>query len=154
MRLLQSFAKALIGVRLLLGEPNARIHVAATLTAVGAGWLLRLTPLEWAVVATNIGLVLVLEALNTAMESYVDLAAPGRHQFAARAKDAAAGAVLIASVLAVVVAALVFGPRLGELRAAFTGFASAHPFATAVYIAVTAAFLAAGVLWRGKRSRD
>jgi len=150
MKLLTSFGKALLGVGLLLREPNARIHAAATLTVVGAGYLISLSRLEWAVVVTNIGLVLVLETLNTALESYVDLAAPGRNPAAARAKDAAAGAVLIASVIAVVVAALVFGPRLGELAGALAAAWTAHPVACALYLAVVFAFLAAGVGWRGK----
>jgi len=150
MRLLRSFAKALVGVGLLLREPNARIHVAATLTVVGAGCLLHLGALQWAVIATNIGLVLVLETLNTALEGYVDLAAPGRHEMAARAKDAAAGAVLIASVLAVVVAGLIFLPRLDELRVAFGAVWSADPAGVVAYLAVAAAFLVAGVVWRGK----
>ncbi len=150
MRLLRSFAKALVGVGLLLREPNARIHVAATLTVIGAGCLLHLSATHWAVIATNIGLVFVLETLNTALEGYVDLAAPGRHEMAARAKDAAAGAVLIASVLAVIVAGLIFWPRRGELRAALGAAWSSDPTGVAAYLTVTAAFLVAGVVWRGK----
>lgn len=149
-RLFTSFARAFAGVGLLLREPNARIHVAATLTALGVGYLLRLSRVEWAIVVMNIGLVVTFESLNTAMESYVDLAAPGRHEIARRAKDAAAGAVLIASVVSVGVAWIIFGPRLGEIWPALVAAWGQSPVLVSAYGAVTLAFLLAGVLWRDK----
>lgn len=64
-------------------------------------------------------LVLVAELVNTAVEAVVDLAAPGRDPRAAAAKDAAAGAVLLAAMAAVAVGLAVFGPPLWRwLRAA------------------------------------
>ncbi len=124
--------------------------MAAALAVGGAGYLVGLTPVEWGLVALSVGLVLALETLNTALEGYVDLAAPGRHETAARAKDAAAGAVLLASTATVVVAALVFGPRLPGLGRALGAVFAAHPVATVAYLAVTLTFLLAGVLWRDK----
>jgi diacylglycerol kinase len=149
-RLGRSFVKAFAGIGLLLREPNARIHVAAALTVVAAGRLVGLDPLEWAVIALNIGFVLALETLNTALEGYVDLAAPGRDEVAARAKDAAAGAVLIAATTSVLVAALVFGPRLGELGTALLLAWRLRPGLSAAYAAAVLGFLLSGVLWRGK----
>jgi len=149
-RLVMSFSKAFAGIGLLLREPNARIHVAATLTVIGAGRLLGLSTVEWAIIVLTIGLVLALETLNTALEVYVDLAAPGRHEVAGRAKDAAAGAVLIASIATVIVAGFIFGPRLGELRSGFGLAWAAAPAGVTVYLAVTLAFLLGGVVWRGK----
>jgi len=149
-RLGRSFVKAFAGVGFLLREPNARIHVAAALTVVGAGRLVGLDRLEWAVIALNIGLVLALETLNTALEGYVDLAAPGRDEVAARAKDAAAGAVLIAAAASVLVAVLIFGPRLEELGTALLLAWRLRPGLSAAYAAVALGFLLSGVLWRGK----
>jgi diacylglycerol kinase (ATP) len=149
-RIVLSFARAFIGIGFLLREPNARIHVAAALTVTGAGLLAALSRVEWAVVLASIGLVFALETLNTALEGYVDLAAPGRHETAGRAKDAAAGAVLLASFTSVGVAVILFGPRLGALREALGQAWTDHPLAVGLYIAVTLTFLLAGVLWRDK----
>ncbi len=149
-RLALSFAKAFIGISFLLREPNARIHVAASLTVVAAGLLVRLGPVEWAILVVSIGVVLGLETLNTALEGYVDLAAPGRDEVAARAKDAAAGAVLLAAMASVVVAAVIFGPRLGELRAGLAAAWASRPVAVLAYLAVILTMLLSGVLWREK----
>jgi undecaprenol kinase len=56
-------------------------------------------------------LVWILEAINTAIEALVDLAAPDFHPLAKKAKDIAAGGVLIGAILAVIIGALVFLPK-------------------------------------------
>jgi diacylglycerol kinase len=148
--LFRSFAKAFVGIGLLLREPNARIHVAATLAVTGAGRLLDLPALEWAIVIATIGLVLALETLNTALEVYVDLATPGRDEAAGRAKDAAAGAVLIASLAAVIVAAFILGPRLTTLGLRLGLAWASAPVGVGLYVTVTAVCLLSGIFWRGK----
>ena len=60
-------------------------------------------------------LVLSLELVNTALEALSDLISPEWHPLAKLAKDAAAGAVLVGSVVSVVVGAAVFGPPLYRL---------------------------------------
>jgi len=82
-------------------QPNVRFHALAAALVVVAGVLLRIPPLAWAVVALAIGLVVVAELLNTAIEAVVDLVSPDDHPLAKLAKDTAAGAVLVASVVAV-----------------------------------------------------
>jgi diacylglycerol kinase (ATP) len=149
-RLVTSFLKAFMGIGFLLREPNARIHIAASLTVVGAAILVRPTPVEWAIISLNIGVVLALETLNTALEGYVDLAAPGRDEVAGRAKDAAAGAVLLAAIASVFIAAFIFGPRLPELGAALSAAWAAHPLPVVAYLTITGAILLSGVLWRDK----
>jgi diacylglycerol kinase (ATP) len=76
------------------------------------GFVLGLERWEWCVLAGATGLVWVAECLNTALEALADLASPGEHPLAGRAKDIAAGAVLCASATAVIVGCLVFGPKL------------------------------------------
>ena len=86
--------------------------MCATVAVVIIGLYLDLPSLEWAVLVLAISTVWVAEALNTAIEFVVDLASPGYHPLAGKAKDVAAGAVLLASFFAVVIGVLVLGPRI------------------------------------------
>ncbi|MEF2277681.1 diacylglycerol kinase family protein [Deinococcus sp. YIM 134068] len=90
-------------------QANFRIEVWAGVVAVALAFLLRV-PLSPILLCCT--LVLSLELLNTALEAVVDLASPELHPLAKVAKDAAAGAVLVASVGALLVGAVVLGPPL------------------------------------------
>lgn len=107
-----SFGHALRGLQVLLRQPNARIHAVAAALALGLGAGLRISTLEWLAVVLAVVLVVGAEALNTALELAVDLASPEWHALARDAKDTAAAGVLVCSVGAAVVGAVVFGPRL------------------------------------------
>ena len=110
---IRSFRCALRGVRhTLLSQHNAWIHAVATVAACGLGLLLGLSKLEWCAIVLAIAGVWTAEAFNTALESLCDLASPEFHPRVEKAKDTAAGAVLIAAVGAVVIGLLVFGPPL------------------------------------------
>ena len=110
---LDSFRFALRGVRLLLrSETHARIHLLATILVVALGTTFSLSSVEWGLVVLVTGLVWTAEAFNTAIERVVDLASPERHELAEKAKDLAAGGVLLAAVTAVIVGILLFGPRI------------------------------------------
>ena len=61
------------------------------------------------------GVVWITEALNTAIEDVVDLSSPGRHPLAGRAKDVAAGAVLVATAASAIVGLIIFAPRFWAL---------------------------------------
>lgn len=110
---LRSFRYAFRGIgEMLRTETNARIHAVASIGAVGAGVVLSIDRVEWLVLVLTIAVVWSLEAVNTAFESLCDVVSPGDHPQVARAKDIAAGAVLIAAIAAVVEAGLIFGPRV------------------------------------------
>jgi diacylglycerol kinase (ATP) len=107
-----SFADAGRGLRALVGEPNARVQLAAALAVVAlAGWL-GLDRRDWALLVLAIGLVLAAEAGNTALEALADRVAPDSHPLVGKAKDVAAGGVLIASLAAALLGLLVLGPPL------------------------------------------
>lgn len=108
---LESFRHALDGVGATARGRNFRVQLAAGAAAVALGAFFRISAGEWIAVALCIGLVLGGECANTALEAAVDLASPGRHPLAKRAKDAAAGAVLLFSLAAAVIGAVVFLPR-------------------------------------------
>jgi len=91
------------------------IHLIAAILVMIAALVLRLTLYEFALLCLAITLVLFAELVNTALEVVVDLVSPDFHPLAQRAKDVAAGAVLLASV-----AALVLG-YLAVSRFIFTG---------------------------------
>jgi diacylglycerol kinase (ATP) len=94
-------------------QRNFRIHVCIGILAIGLGILLHLQAVEMAVIGLTSGLVLVMELLNTAIESVVDLTVKQNyHELAKIAKDCAAGAVLVSSLAAVLVAGVLLLPPL------------------------------------------
>lgn len=114
--LVESFGAAFSGLRdLWLTQRNVRIHVCAAVLAVAVGVWLGLHWTEWALLVLTIALVIVAEGLNTALEALVDLASPEKRPLARRSKDISAAAVLLAALFSLVVAALLFLPRLWEL---------------------------------------
>ena len=115
-RLARSFGHAFRGLGMMLRtQANARIHAAATVLVVAGGLWLGISRGEWCAVTAGIGLVWLAEGLNTALEALVDLVSPDEHPLAGRAKDVAAGAVLCAALAALVIGAVVFGPRVWAL---------------------------------------
>jgi diacylglycerol kinase (ATP) len=74
-----------------------RIHFIAALVLLLVVLFLRVSPIEFALLAISVLFVLFAELINTAVEAIVDLASPGFHPLAKIAKDTAAGAVLIAA---------------------------------------------------------
>jgi diacylglycerol kinase len=109
----RSFRFAWQGVRDLNGtQPNWRIHLFAGALACALGIGLRVPPAELALLALTIGLVLALEAMNTAIEAAVDTTGLPPSPSARRAKDSAAAGVLLGAIAAVAVGALVLGPRV------------------------------------------
>lgn len=108
---LASFGYAFAGIAVLLREQhNARVHLLATAVVVGAGILFHVSMTEWALLVLAITGVWVAEALNTAIELVCDVASPEYHPLVKKAKDVAAGAVLLSATGAAAIGALVFLP--------------------------------------------
>lgn len=117
-RLVRSFGYALEGIAYTIKtQRNMQIHVGAAILALGASWLLQVTWDRVLLVFFSIFLVLILEIVNTAIEATVDLVTAEFHPLAKIAKDAAAGAVLMAAILSFIVGIYVFsGPLLKVLN--------------------------------------
>jgi len=96
-------------------QGHLKLHVLAGLAVVLCAWRAGLSRLEWLVLILTIGSVIGAEMLNTAVELVVDLVQPNFHPLAGIAKDVAAGAVLISTLQAVVVGALLFFRPLERL---------------------------------------
>ena len=107
-------------------QRNFRVHTGVGTLAMVLCWILKVSNLEIAIICLTIGAVLVMEILNTALESLVDLTVGQTyHQLAKIAKDCAAGAVLMAAIVALIIAALIFAPPLWESLQHYLHLASA-----------------------------
>lgn len=106
---IQSFRFAANGIRLAVaGQRNMKIHIAAALGVTVGGIYYTISNTEWCLVLLAIGLVMTAELLNSSIESLVDLMEPRQHPLAGKAKDIAAGGVLVACVSAAGIGLLVF----------------------------------------------
>jgi undecaprenol kinase/diacylglycerol kinase (ATP) len=95
-------------------EPNFRIQLGILVCVIVAGFVFRVSLLEWLAIVMVAGLVVVAEVLNTALEYLADATHPEVDPGIGRAKDASAGAVLVASGAAVVVGLIIFLPKLWQ----------------------------------------
>lgn len=86
-------------------EQSFRIHVVATIGVIAALLWLQPSPSWWAIAALTIAFVVATEIVNTALEGLADHLHPEQHPAIKAVKDCAAGAVLVASVAALGVAA-------------------------------------------------
>jgi diacylglycerol kinase (ATP) len=93
-------------------QHNAWIHATVTIATIGAGWALNIHPHDWRWLALALILVWTAEATNTAFEYLCDVISPQYHPSVEKAKDIAAGAVLICSAGAVAIGALTLTPYL------------------------------------------
>lgn len=96
-------------------QPNAWFQMGIWVVVTAVGLAFGLTGGEWCAAVLAMALVWITEALNTAIEGVVDLASPGRHPLAGRAKDVAAGAVLVATAASAIVGLIIFAPRFWAL---------------------------------------
>jgi diacylglycerol kinase len=112
-RLIRSFSFAFKGLRYATAtQPNFRIHLVLAFIAIALGFLLQLSPAEWQWTMLAIALVLVIELLNTGIETLTDLVSPGYNEKAGRVKDVCAGAVVIAALFALITGIVIFLPKL------------------------------------------
>ncbi|MBR0382240.1 MAG: diacylglycerol kinase family protein [Eubacterium sp.] len=96
-------------------ERNIKIHLFIACLVVLSGIIFRISRMEWIICIVLFGQVLSLELVNTALESVVDLVTDEWKPLAKTAKDAAAGAVLIAAIMAAIAGLLIFIPQLIDL---------------------------------------
>lgn len=109
----KSFQHAFAGIRAVIRkERNMKIHCFAAVLVILCGILFHISRTEWLICLILFALVMSLEVLNTAIESTVDLVTEEYDPKAKLAKDAAAGAVLVAAIFAAVIGILIFLPKL------------------------------------------
>ena len=112
-RLTGSFKYAFEGIiQTYKGEQNLKIHTFIAILVVVFGFFLKISIVEWFACLILIGLVLMSEFFNTAIEYVVDLASPKIHPLAKAAKDTASAGVLIMAIMAAIVGGIIFIPKL------------------------------------------
>lgn len=93
-------------------QTNINIHIIISVLVIIAGFIFKINRVEWLFIIFAIGLVLSAELFNTAIETLVDLVSPDYNQKAGQVKDVAAGAVLIAAFISVIIGLIVFLPKI------------------------------------------
>ena len=109
----RSFKYASRGIwRFFRTEHNAWIHLGATFLIIAFAFFFKLTTIEAICIVFCIAFVWVTEMINTAIEKAMDFISTERHEQIRNIKDMAAGAVLIASITAVIVGSIIFIPKI------------------------------------------
>lgn len=92
-------------------ERNMKIHVSIMLMVIFCGILFRISLLEWFLCIILFGLVLSAECFNTSIETVIDMVMPDQNEMAGRAKDIAAGGVLVLAIVAFIIGLFIFVPK-------------------------------------------
>lgn len=112
-RLTNSFRFASFGIlQAYKGEQNLKIHTVMAVLVILCGFLFHISYVEWLVVLVLIGLVLMAEFFNTAVEYVVDLASPNIHPLAKAAKDTASAGVLMMAIISAIIGLIIFVPKM------------------------------------------
>ncbi len=131
--LLRSFKFAFRGlVYCVKNERNFRIHITISFYVVLLSLFFSLSLTEYAILVITLGLVIIAEIMNTAMEVLVDIGSGGYNHLARIAKDVVAGMVLICAALSVVIGLLIFCKAEGFIR--MFQFFTQNPFILIAFI--------------------
>jgi len=92
-------------------EPSIKVQLVVAVIVTIAGFYFNISKTEWMFQIAMIGLVMSIEGVNTAIEYLANFIHPEHHRKIAVIKDVAAGAVLIASIVAIIIAAFIYLPK-------------------------------------------
>ena len=110
-RLYKSFTYAFRGLgKTLKEEQNLQIQSIAGLVVIILGWYFRIEVEEWLILILVIGLVILMEIINSAIERITDVLKPRLDSYVKEIKDIMAAAVMLASVIAIIVGLIIFLP--------------------------------------------
>ena len=110
---IKSFSYALNGIaQLIKGEHNAWIHLLATIVVVFLGCYFSISTSGWALLVLAISMVWLAEGMNTAIEVLANAVSTEQNPLIGKAKDIAAGAVLLSAIGAAIIGCLVFYPHV------------------------------------------
>lgn len=99
-------------VTLIKTEKNFQIHLTVSIFVIIINVILQLSVIEWTIILLTIGSVLITEAFNTTVELTIDYVKPEFHPQAKIIKDIAAGAVLLAASISVIIGIIIYIPKI------------------------------------------
>ena len=111
----QKFMNALRGIGVFFHLTKARdlaVYIISSIIVVSLGLYFRVSSSEWTALVFAIGLVIVSETFNTAIEIDIDLTSPEYHPYARDTKDVAAAAALLSVFTAIIVGLMIFLPKI------------------------------------------
>jgi diacylglycerol kinase len=115
-KLFKSFGYALNGMKIAFKEErNMKIYLYISLGVLIAGFISKLTAMEWIAIVLCIAVVLVAELFNTVIENIMDYLFPEHNLVAGKVKDISAAAVTICAIMSVIIGAIIFGNKLLDI---------------------------------------
>jgi diacylglycerol kinase len=112
-KLINSFKYAFIGIwSCYKSERNMKIHIAVTILVILFGIFLKISIHEWITCIVCFAMVIGAEMFNTAIETVVDIAMPKKDERAKKAKDVAAGGVLVFAIGSAIIGSIIFMPKI------------------------------------------
>ena len=109
---ISSFGFALKGIKVLLSEPNFRIHIVAFVLVLPLSFYFNISKTEWIFIITISAFVMITEAINTAIEKTLDFISLESNPKIGLIKDISAGFVLMAAICAIIVGGIIFLPKI------------------------------------------
>ena len=112
-KMINSFKYAFEGIFTAFKEErNMKIHICIMLLVIIAGFIFKISIVEWFICILLFGIVISAELFNTAIETVVDIVMPEKNEKAKIAKDVSAGAVLVVAIASVIVGLMIFIPKI------------------------------------------
>jgi diacylglycerol kinase len=110
---IKSFSYAFDGIKtLFIEEHNARIHFFLSIVVILLGFFYKIDTYEWVAILLCMGLVFALEAINSSIENLADFCTKEKDPLIKKSKDLAAAAVLIAAIISLFIAGIIFIPKI------------------------------------------
>lgn len=110
-RLFKSFQYAFRGIaKIFREEQNLRVQSIVAIVVIFLAIFFQINRLEWGLLVVSIGLVLLMEIANSAVERVADVLKPRINTYVKEIKDIAAAGVMLASLIAVIIGLIVFLP--------------------------------------------
>ncbi|OGK14740.1 hypothetical protein A3I50_01730 [Candidatus Roizmanbacteria bacterium RIFCSPLOWO2_02_FULL_37_9] len=108
-----SFKNAISGIHWVIKtQSNFKIHLILSLFAIIGGFLLEISSEEFLIILTLIGIGLAIETLNTAIEEAIDAIHKDWSEEIKLAKDVSAAAMFIFAFSALLIACIIFIPKI------------------------------------------
>ncbi|WP_417290155.1 diacylglycerol kinase [Corallibacter sp.] len=93
-------------------ESSIQVQVCIGLVMTGIGYVVGLSSTEWIAQTLTIGIIIAIEGLNTAIEEVANFIHPEHHPKIGLIKDLAAGAVFLFAIIAIIIGAIIYLPKL------------------------------------------